>query len=300
MRWLLVIALVGCTSSPSDSTQCETLTVTFRHDISGPSPSAPLPTLAVGGTLEVAPQCRPASNYPEDYIPLDVPYSAVIDGDPAAVITSSADGRITLHGAHDGTSTLRIVGEDHTTYGSVAIAVRSIDHIALGPSGGDEAPPDIDLAFSTELATVARVQLAAADGLRLADDDLVITAPGTSQFLPDAISYSGIAPGNYTVEATSGTTPYSAPFIVVDHADSIALVNPSVTIASGGTTVCFGAILGTRFVTGLRWAYMIDGFSTGGDNCQHVDPAEDTNHDGAIAFTASAGGQSIQASVPIQ
>jgi hypothetical protein len=302
MRWsLLLCILVGCVDSQAStpSPMCESNpNVRFIHQ------NQPVVSLSVatGGTATLSLECV-LEDLPGQ-APFDLP-SIVTNGADGVAAAELRAATLTVHGSHAGTSTIAITSSDGAThYGQLAITVADVDHLTFR-STYDTIPPNVDLAFAKEFGTLSEVELASSTGAVLADDSMIVTPPAgatATGIRPGVFDIAGTPLGNQTIEVASGGAMHSAPFVVVDHADAVALVDAHATIPASGTTseLCFAATTNGRFVAGLRWAFEIEGAMQGGANCEPVAKTEDANHDGMVAITATAGGASAQVSLPIQ
>jgi hypothetical protein len=299
--WLLLCVLVGCVDSQAStrSRMCEANpNVRFIHQN---QPVVAL-TVATGGTATLSLECT-LEDLPGQ-APFDLPSTAMAGADDAATAELRA-ATLTVHGTHAGTTTVAITSSDGAThYGSLAVTVADVDHLTFR-STYDTIPPNVDLAFAKEFGTLAEVELASTTNAVLADDDMIVTPPAGATrtgIRPGVFDIAGTPLGDQTIAVATGGAIHSAPFIVVDHADAVALVDAHATVPASGTTsdLCFAATANGRFVAGLRWAFEIEGAMQGGANCQPVAKAEDANRDGMIAITATAGGASAQVSVAIE
>ena len=258
-------------------------------------------TVATGGSATLSLECL-LEDLPGQ-APFDLP-SIVMPGADAATADLRA-ATLTIHGAHAGTTAVAITSSDGATrYGSLAVTVADVDHLTFR-STYDTIPPNVELAFAKEFGTLAEVELASSTNAVLVDDDMIVTPPAGATrtgIRPGVFDIAGTPLGDQTIYVTTSAASLNAPFVVVDHADAVALVDPHATVPASGTTgdLCFAATANGRFVAGLRWAFEIEGAMQGGANCQPIAKAEDANHDGAVAITATAGGASAQVSVAIQ
>jgi len=304
MRCLLPIALVGCLDGqPPPECPLDPKVLFSRAG----GDSAPLgdPKLAVGGTLDVMLSCA-ISDLPGD-LPLDRPFAVRVDSD--AVTASTHGNEVRLRGEHDGTTTVRIVSLDgERTSGSFVVTTRSIDHLVLA-GDDDQIPTGRELAFATEWVTLASARLTASDGSVLLDDSAeYYFPPGITRWnsmggplIGGWFDYGDVPVGDHMMSVVSAGVTYAAPFVVVDHADAIAVDDPAVAIAPGATAkICFDATNAGRFVSGLHWYYEVEGRLYNGGNCVQATAHDDFNGDSLVPVTAKAGGQTIQISVPIQ
>ena len=302
MRYLAVL-LVGCVDS-QPAPQCpENPRVLFFRSVVHAQVHDP--QLAVGGTFDMALSCM-ISDLPGD-LPLDRPFAVRSDSD--AVTATASGNKVTLHGVHDGTTTVRVMSPDGAyTYDSLAVTTRQLDHLSI--AGDDDAiPAGSALAFSTEWVTLAHARLTSSDGHALLDDSAQYTFPAGSSrsdsigapLLDGLFDYGAVATGDHDITVASGGATYTAPFPVVDRADAIAQADPTVTIApGGGASICFDATNAGRFVAGLHWFYTIEGRAYDGGNCTQATAHDDINGDALIPVKATAGGQTLQVSVPIR
>jgi hypothetical protein len=258
-------------------------------------------TVATGGTASLSLECL-LEDLPGQAA-FDLPSTVTASAD--AVATDLHAATLTIHGSHAGTSTIAITsGDGATHYGSLAVTVADVDHLTFR-STYDVIPANVDVAFAKEFGTLAEVELASSTNIVLADDDMIVTPPmgaTPTGIRPGVFDIAGTPLGDQTIEVASAGAMHSAPFVVVDHADAVALLDAHPTIPASGDTadLCFAATTNGRFVAGLRWAYDIEGAMQGGANCQPVAKAEDADHDGRVAITATAGGVSTQVEAPIQ
>jgi hypothetical protein len=296
MRWLLLALLAGCTASEPPSLCEDDPQVVFGH---GQASDVTRLAVALGGTAKVELTCE-AFGIP----PFDLPSIATTDSGLVASVDNDG-ATLAIHGLQDGTTTVSVKSDDGaTTYGSLEVDVEAIGHLAL-QSEYDDIPPNVDVAFAAQFGTIAAVALAAGDGDVLADDDMTVTFPPGAMvmsYAPGTFDTTSIALGTYTLEVDSGGSAYTTDFVMVDHADSIALVEPGVTIPADGspTDIDFAATLDGRFVAGLLWSYGLEGSGVGGANDDMISSSEDTNGDGAVSISARAGSATTTVSIPIQ
>jgi hypothetical protein len=295
MRWLIPLLLAGCTEPASDSSLCGSSPELHFVRANG-LPEA----VAVGGTATFQLQCW-FTDYPGE-APFDVPSVATTEPDPAASVDKGG-ATLVIAGVHAGTTTVQIISSDGATlYGSLEVEVAAVDHLAFRTG---DTPANMDVAFAKELGTLAEVMLEASNGDLLADDAMQLVPPSAAvrtAIRPGVFDYTATPLGDYVVEVDSAGTSYTLPFVVVDHADSVTLADPSVTIPVDGSdkSICFGASLDARFVSSLRWSFVTEAFPAESTNCLPLTSAADTNHDGMVAISASAGGASGQVNVPVR
>lgn len=300
MRWLLLWFLVGCVDSQAStsSPMCEeNPNVRFIHQ------NQPVMALkvATGGTATLSLECL-LDDLPGQ-APFDLP--STVTASDAAATAELRSATLTVHGGHAGGTTIDIRSSDGAkSYGSLAVTVADVDHLTFR-STYDVIPSNMDVAFAKEFGTLAEVELATSTNLVLVDDGMIVTPPSgatATGIRPGVFDIAGTPVGDQTIEVASGGAMHSAPFIVVDHADAVALLGTHPTIPSSGdpADLCFTATANGRFIAGLRWAFEIEGAMQGGANCEPVAKAEDANHDGMVAITATAGGVSTQVEAPIQ
>ena len=292
MRWLLLGALVGCTTTEPSSPCSDNPQVLFVH-----GSTVQTMTVALDGTATLQLQCNVF-----DDPAFDLPSIATTSAD-SAVSVEKRGATLMMHADHAGSSTVAVTSPDGSSmYGSLSLEVAPVDHLGFRATY-DDIPPNVDVAFAAEFGTLADVMLAGSDGTALVDDDMTVVLPTGAVAQgsgPGAFDYGAVALGSDTIAVDSGGSTYTTPFVVVDHADSIALVDPAVTVPADGSPkdIAFAATLGGRFVASLRWSYDLEG-SGGGANVDTVSAAEDVNHDGAVSISASAGGASTTTSIPV-
>jgi hypothetical protein len=307
MRWLALFALAACTES--EPSECGGSDVQLEHVTGIRYTDYDIPSIAVGGTLSMQMRCTTA-DYP-GYAEWDVPYA--IENEASAAVTITPHGSsLTMTAVHEGSNTFRVTSPDgRDAYGSFSVTAKAGDHVIISPSGIDEPPPDASLVYATQLLPSVHARLYASDGDLVVDDEQVVTGPPGARYessssipvtLPGLVEYDAVAPGSYSIALTTGESTYSAPFVVVDHADSVSLIDPdqSLVASMGKQNVCFQAQLAGSFVSGLRWTYNVEGSPQTGTHCVGVDPIGDANHDGAISIYAAAGGPMFHADIPIR
>ena len=291
--WLLIVLLAGCFNEPSElqPTCNEASGVRFAYSRS----------LAVGGTQTLELECY-FTDGPEEVL-FDLPANVSTDVD-AKVSVDRTGSSVVVHGLQDGTAHLTLVSNDGSrSWGSTQFEVATIDHVVL-QSGVDLVPPGLEVAYAREQFVDIDIALVASGGDEVFDQNMQVVAPIGAQSTNGGQSFDDrdMAEGAYTIQVTAGGSSFAAPFVLVDHADTIVPTASDLSISASGTqtTICFEALTASRFVANLAWTITLDGASTpDGDNCASVSVQNDLDHDGMIQISASAGGVSAQFVAPI-
>jgi hypothetical protein len=260
--------------------------------------SGPRPT-AIGGTQAIALQYERADGVD---IALDVPFSADDDGGLGVKVDAISGSQVVVRGAGSRSNYLRILDSDGLLMDRKELTGAAVDTIALVPEGLEKVPADKLLAFAPGarefgVAIYGDVQTSTGPrSQRLIDTSMELSLAGATREGWDALQINAVV-GTSTLSVTAGDKPAAnLDFVVVDHADSVAVMQPAPsTIAPNqSSSVCFEAITAGRYVAGLTWTYVVDGATTTKDdgdlqrNCISVSTQKTT---GTVSVQATAGGQ---------
>jgi hypothetical protein len=248
---------------------------------------------------------------PEEY-PFESPATiADVNGTVSIERTGSS---LLVQGVHDGTADVTLVADACPDLrGSTQLEVRMVDNITFLPGDKDmyvpsepwdEVPPGLDVAFAHEASVEVGIGLVTSRGEVLIDQNTQVTPPAGAQLIAGwGFDDSAMALGSYSVQVTAGSSVFTAPFVVVDHADAITAITQDLSIPSYGLTPCFAALTANRYVASLTWTFTLDGSPTPTGqffhNCVNVLPQNDLDHDGKVQISASAGGVSAQFAAPV-
>jgi len=261
--------------------------------------SGPRPT-AIGGTQAVALQYDRGDGVT---IALDLPYTADDNGGRGITVAGTSGSQVTVRGAGSFSNYLRILDEDGLLMDRKELTGAALSTMELVPVDYEAIPADMPLAWAKgtrKLAVALYGDVQTSTGPRaerLVDTAMQLSFAGAQRTNWDTLQIDAQV-GSYLIGVTAGDKPAAAlDFIVVDHADSVAVQQnaPSTISPNNSTTVCFSAVSGSRYVAGLTWTYQVDGVqTTKGDgtlqrNCIAVSTAKTT---GTVSVSAAAGGQS--------
>ncbi|HEY5926314.1 MAG TPA: hypothetical protein VIV11_31730 [Kofleriaceae bacterium] len=262
--------------------------------------SGPRPT-AIGGTQAVALEYDRGDGVD---VALDLPFTADDDGGIGVKVDSTTGSQVIVRGAGSRTNYLRILDSDGFLMDRKELTGAALETIELVPADFENVPAGLEIAFATGprqfgIALYGDVQTSSGPRLeRLIDTSMELSLAGSTREAWDTLEINATA-GTSTLSVTAGDKPAATmDFIVVDHADSVAVQagEPSTIAPNTSESICFTALSGGRYVAGLTWTYVIDGASPitkGNDaltrNCISVSTQKTT---GTVTVQATAGGQS--------
>jgi hypothetical protein len=260
--------------------------------------SGPRPT-AIGGTQAIALQYERADGVE---IALDQPFSADDDGGLGIKVDAISGSQVIVRGAGSRSNYLRILDIDGLLMDRKELTGAAVDTIALIPEDLENVPAGKQLAFAAGarefgVAIYGDVQTSSGPrSQRLIDTSMDLQLAGATRKGWDAMTINAVV-GTSTLAVTAGDKPAAnVDFVVVDHADSVAVIDPapSTVAANQSTSVCFQAITAGRYVAGLSWTFVVDGVTTTKTdgmlqrNCISVSTQKTS---GTVSVSASAGGQ---------
>lgn len=284
----------GETCSPATPRGLEFVGNSLANEVllSGPRPTA------VGGTQVVALQYDRGDGV---YVALDLPYTTDTGNSAGIKVDSTSGSQVTIRGVGKASNYLRILDEDGLLMDRKELEAGELTSIEVIPTDYESIPAGTPIAFAPGARKLG-IALYNNQLTRLIDTSMQVGIDGTRASW-DTFNVNATL-GTHTVSVTAGDKPAAnIDLVVVDHADSVVAVNPPPSMQpNGSTTVCFQASSGNHYIAGLTWSYTVDGVEkTQGDgtttrNCIGVST---TKTSGAVAVSATAGGQSTSVSIPI-
>ena len=268
--------------------------------ISGPRATA------IGGTQVVALEYnRPNDNVT---VALDLPFTADDDGGLGVKVSATSGSQVTMLGAGSRTNYLRILDKDGLLMDRKELTGAAVDKFELTPSDFESIPSGALLAFAPGKRTVGVALYGAVQhstgpvSERIVDTSMQLDLAGATTKAWDTLEVANATVGTSTLTVTAGDKPAaSLDFVVVDHADALAAIDPAPTtiMPNGSQSICFAATMASspdaRYIAGLTWTFNVDGQQKmQGDgmvtrNCVSVNT---TKTSGTVTVQASAGGQS--------
>ena len=308
----LILALPACTGGQRANTgvcpegeTCSAKTPNGLHFIgnvltddvvlAGPS------ITAIGGTQDVALQYNRGDGL---LIALDLPYDTDDDGGAGVTVDHTNGSVVTVRGVGANTNYLRILdATDGTLFDRKALTAAPLTRIALVPTDDERVPTGAELAWVPGTTTIGVALLGPAQE-RLVDTSLQLALAGSTRLAWDSVQLPNATSGTYSLAITAANQPAtSSDVVIIDHADSVAPIDPpTIVAANAATLVCFGALASSRYLIGLQWTFQVDGNPVtppGGanaSNCASILTAKTT---GNVLVQAAAGGQQATLTLPV-
>lgn len=240
---------------------------------------------------------------------LTLPYAADNDGGTGISVVSTAAATVTVRGERDRANYLRITdpvtGELFDRYQLTGSTITSLE---LVPTRLEVIPSDRQIVWAVGKRTIGVAltgQVQAGSGptaTRVVDTSMKLEAAGAVRRAWDTVDLTATSAGEVGLAVTAGNRPTTTfPVTFVAGADVLAPIDALVIPADGSFPLCFEALSGARFISGLDWAFVVDGVaqtpSVFAPNCATVSSTGRTS--GSIAVRASAGGRELAVTVTI-
>jgi hypothetical protein len=256
---------------------------------------------AVGGTQAIALQYE---RYDGVDIALDLPFTADDDGGRGIKVDAISGSQVIIRGVDSRSNYLRILDSDGLLMDRKELTGAKLEGMFLVADDFESIPDDAQLAFAAGkrqlgVGLYGAVQTSSGPrSQRLIDTSMDLQLAGATRKAWDILE-ADLVVGTSTLVVTAGDKPAAnLDVVVVDHADSVAAIQPAPTnvAINSSATVCFQALAAGRYIAGLTWTYRIDNGSpiVQGDgkimrNCISVPSGTKTS--GTITVQATAGGQ---------